>query len=572
LPSAGAEWDALATVRAIDDLARSLAVRSAHGSADDGLRADARDLPFERMARAVARPMSRRRALQVAAAAGATSFLTLRTGTAYAACPSCPRTSDPPSFTQFCGHTRGVGCLFVCCPADYHCCQTDTVVVCCKAEQKCGPIVNGGYTCVCNDEHQCGEFCCTDNQLCVEFDPEDDPMDATCVPDCGTEMSLCDDLETCCDDSERESCCGHGCCSANEECCASGRYHEEWCCPSSYGCSFKTPGVCVCSSSQKCGDQCCERGSVCCTGLDIVDRPTRQQGCCAPTQLDELLDSLLSFTSGGAGGSAAASAAARPRASASPGAADALVALRAVAGLAVLTHETIRVARPDSRFRRAVRAPRVALKAVAPGPGLDPASADALTKLLAAEARAWALVYAAAVARGRSIGAIKARRKKQALAQARAAGAFAGKAAKAIRRIPGLRAAALAAFQAGGVAEVSVSYRDARAFQAAVHHTGLPADLAARLAQLGLTTAQRRQIAKLIWNRPTERLTGAQLIEPLADPVRTAALRALTKRLGRLAAKSRRQPISRSRARPGKVRANRPHASASARARARGSR
>lgn len=61
----------------IDDLARNLALRSPRGPA------------AERVARAVA-AMSRRRAFQVAAAAGVTSFFTLRTGTAYAACPSCP--------------------------------------------------------------------------------------------------------------------------------------------------------------------------------------------------------------------------------------------------------------------------------------------------------------------------------------------------------------------------------------------------------------------------------------------------------------------------------------------------
>jgi hypothetical protein len=550
----------------IDDLARNLALRS-----------EARDIPFERMARAVAAPMSRRRAFQVAAAAGVTSFFTLRTDTAYGqGCPSCPQPRDPPGFTQFCGHTRGVGCLYVCCPENHQCCQTEKVVVCCPANNECGPIVNEGHTCRCKPQYDCGpdaNTCCTTDEECFEPRGASNFDDLYCIPACpeGDYYQCLNEngqsTEHCCF-GPSEECCGDGCCDDDGVCCSSGR--TDWCCPHAYGCTG-TAGVCGCREGQRCGDHCCELGTVCCT---INTANQLNVSCCGVRDLDDLLDSIGNFFGAGAGaasGAGASAAAARlPQPAASPGSADALVAIGAVGDLAALAYDTIKNPRPDSAYRRAVKAPRVALRPVVSGPGLDAAAAQALTKMLIAEARAWALIYAVAVARARALGAIKGRNMKAARSQARASAAFAARAGKALRRVPGLRSAALAALQAGGTPEVSVTARAVRSFQNSVRSNGLPADLRARLAQLGLSPAERRRVAKLIVSRQRDARAANVLIEPLADASNQAALRKLAKKLARFAAATRRHPISVSKPGPGKVRAKRPHTSQASGSRKRG--
>jgi hypothetical protein len=248
------------------------------------------------------------------------------------------------------------------------------------------------------------------------------------------------------------------------------------------------------------------------------------------------------------------------------------VAIGAVADLAVLAYDSIKNPRPDSAYRRAVKAPRVALRPVAPGAGLDAAAAQALSKLLIAEARAWALIYAAAVARMRALGAIKARNMKAARGQARASATFAAGAAKALRRVPRLRTAALAALQSSGTPEVRVTANQVRSFQSSVRSDGLPADLRARLSQLGLSAAEKRRVAKLIVARRGDARDRNVLVEPLASDSQQAALRTLVRKLGRFAAATRRRPISASKPGPAKVRARRPHTSESSVNRPRGSR
>ena len=68
-------------------------------------------------------------------------------------------------------------------------------------------------------------------------------------------------------------------------------------------------------------------------------------------------------------------------------------------------HTTASSSPPDRAYRRPVTVLRPRLAPLAPGPGLDASAAQTLHRLLSAEARAWALVNAAAVARCRSLGA-----------------------------------------------------------------------------------------------------------------------------------------------------------------------
>jgi hypothetical protein len=255
---------------------------------------------------------------------------------------------------------------------------------------------------------------------------------------------------------------------------------------------------------------------------------------------------------------------------AAPGPIDAVVAIGAVSDLGRLAADRIRSRRPDKAFRRAVKAPSVRVKPIAAGPGLDAAAAKALTTMLAAEARAWALLYAAAIARARSLSALRHHKAGAARTQSRASAAFAAKAAKGLRRLPSLRTAAVAALRNSGTSEVTTTTADVKAFQDQVRSSGLPADLRARLSQLGLDRSEQRQVKKLILARLPASLAGNLLIEPLADPSNQAALRALAKQLSRIARRSRRHPITSHKPGPRVRQGTRPHVSRASGRRSRG--
>lgn len=538
----------------IDDLARRSALRSRRVGAVNGL------------ALALASPISRRRAFRLAAVAAGTSVFGLRTESAQA-CASCPQMFDPPNWTQFCGYAVGVGCKFVCCPPEQECCTAEGGVKCCKTDEgyECGPVVNDIPTCRCKTP--CYADCCRPGEECVITDPEDGQ--GFCDPGCDPGRTRCAwSPYVCC--PHDYPCCGEGCCDPIFTCCSgqgSGERRNDTCCGPGYVCDTSSAfPECQCLGPLKCGDRCCPLGQVCAS--------SRYPAVCRGPQwddLEDLLDSLgqtLSNAGAAIGGSASASRKLPARLSAASGTTDALVAIGAVANLGALAYDRLRSGRPDSAYRRSVRALKPRLAPLAPGPGLDASAAHALHRLLSAEARAWALVNAATLAQGRSLGAIRARDLVAARSQARAYGRFAGQAAKALRRVPALRAAALAALQAGGTPEVTVTDAQFRAFQDSVRKGGLPAEMKARLTQLGLRRADQRRVAKVVL--ATRPRGGPVLIAPLADASRLAATTRLAKLFKRTAARSRRQPLVRSTTRPGTVSGARPHTSQASRRRPRG--
>jgi hypothetical protein len=388
----------------------------------------------------------------------------------------------------------------------------------------------------------------------------------------------------CCPSSE--NCCGDGCCLG--VCCKRGG--EAWCCEDTNICSG-IPGFCGCPQAQRCGDLCCEAGSVCCRvslAGELIGRhiAVGRYTCCSPgleKELRDALEKLLHLEPLPLWGEAASASGQasdtldlpmqrqRAGAAASVGAADAVIALGAVETVGVLATGRLRSGPPDAHYRQPVKAREPALAPVAPGPGLDAAAAQALNKLLAAEARAWSLLNAAAASYARSLGAIRARDVRAARSQARAYGQFAGKAAKALRSVPRLRAAAVAALQSGRTPEVTITARQVADFQVSVRSRGLPADLRARLIQLGLGHVEQRKVGRLIVGTQSERVAGDVLIAPLADASRSAALAKLAKLLARQATSSRERPITVSKRRPRNVRgtAPRPHTSQSSRRRSR---
>jgi len=570
----------------IDDLARSLAERTSPAGTPGRRRAQPTDL--DQIARVFAAPMSRRRVFRLGAAAAGASLFTLPSRAhAQADDDPCPTCASRPG-TQPCCVRFGNGLARVAIgqcydPNTQECCTgtspddgLPTAWICSQ-----GTTCAGDGRCVCRRQ-LCGGVCCAEDEDCIVedlFTPDND----LCAKRCPPGQNHCRSLQSgfgaepgeCC--PSFQNCCGDGCCLGR--CCKKGG--EAWCCEDTNICS-DIPGLCGCPQSQRCGQNCCEPGAVCCRVSLAGELGGRRLGaaayvCCSPGLEKELLDALEKFLhleplplwGEAAGASGQAARRQRARASASAGAADALVALGAVQGRGALAADLLRSGRPDSSYRKPVKAGKPALTPVAPGPGLDAAAAQALNKLLAAEARAWALLNAAATAYARSLGAIRASNVRAARGQARAYGKFAGKAAKALRPIPRLRAAAAAALQGGGTPEVTVTARQVADFQAAVRRGGLPADLRARLTQLGLGRAEQRKVARLIVGTDPQRVAGDVLIAPLANASRRSAVAKLSTLLARQAARSRTRPITVSKRRPRNVRgtAPRPHTSQSSRRR-----
>ena len=566
-------------------------------------------MALEAIARAVVEPVTRRRAVALIGATVAAGSL-LRPGSAQA--QNCY-----PGGTKVCESANG---MKVCVPPDLACCSNDKCAIacpyswrdcespgncadtprlcsqpganpkfcskripvtngcveggvsmsirgwCCPADVECGEELD---QCKCPESRKCpgvsGE-CCAEDEVCV-YDDYGEPergIDTYCAKPCSHESDIRCDADHCCPDDT--DCCGKGCCDDDGLCCQKeGRATTyEWCCPRSYGCGLDTVGVCGCLAAQKCGTECCEQGTTCCTevvGPFLGQRDPVPGGyCCGPqpTRLDQLNNEIgraLDVLFNALAPFATASRALPARSAAAPGSADALVAIGAVSTLAALARESFRASRPDSRYRRPVRVLKPRLAPIAPSPGLDASAARALDTLLAAEARAWALANAAAVARARSLGALRAGNARAARSQAHAFGHFAGGTAKALRKLPRLRRAAAGALQAGGTPEVTLTMGQVRAAQALVRTGGLPADLRARLTQLGVGRADQKRVARiLIGAKPRG---GPVLVAPLAN----ASKFGTTARVfARAAARSRNRPIVVSRPRPGRIRASQPAA------------
>ena len=151
---------------------------------------------------------------------------------------------------------------------------------------------------------------------------------------------------------------------------------------------------------------------------------------------------MMGASSAAHGGGGSSSMILRTAQSGSPAIDSALVALAAVKGQAAAAALAFGEGKPDRAFRRTVRAARAKPPTVVAGTGLDAASAAALNKLFAAEARAYALAAASAKALWRARAAKARGQRALARRQLRASSKFAGQAASALKRVPALRSAA----------------------------------------------------------------------------------------------------------------------------------
>ena len=364
-------------------------------------------------------------------------------------------------------------------------------------------------------------------------------------------------------------CClpGEKCGKQLGQCTCTGETCDELCCQKGYACRRNTFSANECvklcdNGTPRCGQDCCG-GQTHCAGDHCACTPPAVEcatGCCnpkktpadpnvRPSALENFLNMMrqTSATHGGSGHRAASRSPARQAAvAARPGAAlGALAAVNAQGGAALAAFTD---GHHDSAFRRKVTAARPSLARLRAGPGLDAGSAAKLNALLAAEARAYAFAAAGAtsLARARAASAKndRARARTQLLASAR----FSDQAARALKGVPALRAGAVTALRAGGTAEVLVTADEVSALQAGVRRGGVPADLRAVLAGLGVrgrTDLAHVRAGLLVNVLSVDTIAGPALIAPLADPARTKRLRTTTTELARYAAKVRKHPIAR---------------------------
>jgi hypothetical protein len=397
----------------------------------------------------------------------------------------CGRYGTPPR-TKYCERNIPV-------TGSTTCGQPETVMRrrgwCCRPGETCGPEFD---ECTCPSSQDCGDYCCTPREVCVN--PTlgsrycDTPCPGTGKPKCGG---------TCCTRSER---CGVFGCD----------------CPSG---TARSGGDCV-SPRDDPGDP---RPS---------DNPFRN------------MFDMLGQVSSSHGGSSRLMLGRRAQtgASALDAALDALAAVNAQGAAAMLA---FRFGRRDPAFRRRVAVKRAKPPTLAAGPGLDAASATALNNLLVAEARANALIAAAATALWRARTARVRRNRAAARSQMRASARFAGQAAAALRRLPPLRTAAANALRAGGATEVAASEEAVAALVASVRRSGLPSYLTRPLGRLGASAADIRRLRSEVPKHSVVSASGPILLKPLDDTDRARTRQVLVNELAAFSRRARRHRLAR---------------------------
>jgi hypothetical protein len=398
------------------------------------------DPPFEAplidvMARALARPISRRRTIGLISGA-LLAGSAWRPKLAHAACGG----STPKTCAQ------GGGAV-VCVPSDYVCCSTDKCAQACRGYQACTGKSCSDTSKICGypggpyPNPSISKFCSIGAEaknLCTNNEPEPIRLGWCCRVGeiCGSELGDC-------------TCPGKQC--GETLCCAKGEV-----CESNF---FGSRNACVkkCDDgSDPCKGTCCKGDLVCTSDGCACPGGSVQRGignCVAPKEDpgDPPWNPLRNFfnmmgaSSAAHGGSGSRSMLVRPAQSGSPAIDSALIALAAVNGQAAAAALAFGEGKPDRAFRQTVRVARVRPPRVAEGPGLDAASAAALNKMVAAEAKAYALAAASAKALWRARAAKAKGKRALAKRQLRASSKFAGQAASALKRVPALRSAAASA-------------------------------------------------------------------------------------------------------------------------------
>ncbi len=525
--------------------------RGLHGGARDLVRAadaeaagpqDPRSRPaapvfdaplLDLVAKALVLPVSRRRTLGLISGA-------LLAGSAWR--PKLAHAACGGSTPKECRHSGGA---VVCVPSDYTCCNTEKCAQACRGWQACtgkscsdtakmcgypgGPSPNKSITKFCSIEAQA-------NNLCTNNQNEPIRLGWCCRVGeiCGSELGDC-------------TCPGKQC--GETLCCARGEV-----CESNF---FGTRNACVkkCDDgSDPCKGTCCKGDLVCTSDGCACPGGSVQRGigkCVAPKEdpgdppwnpIRNMLNMMGASSAAHGGGGSRSMMVAQ---SGSPAIDSALVALAAVSGQGAAAALAFGEGKPDRAFRRTVRVARVRPPTVVEGAGLDAASAAALNKLFAAEARAYALAAASAKALWRARAAKAKRQRALARRQLRASSKFAGQAASALKRVPPLRSAAASALTAGGVAEVTATEEQVTAFLAMVRSGAIPAPLRTALAALGVGSKDLKRLRAGLLTQTVTSGSGPALLEPLKDSTGARELKRAMSQLSQFSKRARRHPIAR---------------------------
>jgi hypothetical protein len=487
---------------------------------------------FDGLARALVTPLSRRRMIAAAGGAVAAASL-LRPGQARADCF--------PGGPKVCSNPKGAK---VCVPDDLQCCSNEFCAIACPYPWRdcAGPATCNDSSRMCTvyavragfDKAQT-KFCSqqvTVTNGCVPAGQSVATRGWCCKPTegCGTTFGECVCLSPCGDD----------CCKKDEECVPLGLFRGSSCLPKCRKGWHHDGADCVCDKGQTCGVVCCPAGKEC-SGSTCVSPPP-------PTKWPDLFGAFSNFgdtvnqTAASRGGGSGHARDARIAAATMPVGA-ALFALGAVNAQAAAAGSSFGDVGVDNAYRRKVSVARPSVPRLVSGTGLDPRAASALQSLMNAEAQAFALVLAAGVALARARGALRHHDEAAARRQVLAAAGFADKAARGLRRMPSLRASAAATLTSTGAAEVTVSAGDVAVLQAAVRSGGVPAELKAALARLGVGG---RDLARVKDALLGDSVGGPVLIAPLADRARTKNIQAMATELAAFARKARHRPIVRS--------------------------
>jgi hypothetical protein len=252
---------------------------------------------FDELARTLATPMPRRKAVQIiggaVAAAAVPAFKAaeahanpnpLRLG-AFRPTEGCGGVCTAPKVVcgfEVTSKTGNVGCNVGCChvPGD------KTTAVCCNQNHATGSWC-------CPEEYRCGDGTGTGQGNCIHVCPPNRNCDHVCCP----KGEVCRNGKICC--KESQSACGANCCDANEECinlrvgpttakycaprCPKKRSRcGPRCCPKGEKC-IDDRGICAKCDKGKvaCGKKCCNKSSTfCCDPAKNLCCKNDKESCC----------------------------------------------------------------------------------------------------------------------------------------------------------------------------------------------------------------------------------------------------------------------------------------------------
>jgi hypothetical protein len=441
----------------------------------------------------------------------------------------------------------------VCVPPDWPCCNSITCAGACTGSWK-----------VCSSPGTQAASCDDSPRICT--DPKGPYAGQRKINFCSIGIAVAGGI---CGDAHVKNvgwCCGPGseCGGDVNQCiCKAGRVTcGDNCCGDGEYCDTSVFSEDLCAKlcpdhRQKCNGDCCTGQQTCGIGGCSCTSPLVECGpglCCSPKKdpgspnprwnpVGNMLNMMgaSSATHGGQARDTAVFAAAS-----NPAGVDAaLRVLAAVDGQGAAAMLAIRNGKRDPNFRHRVTVARAKPPAVAADATLDAGSAAAINKLLAAEARAYALIAAMAKALWRERSAYARHDLAAAKSQLRASAKFAGQSVTALKRIQALRTAAAKALIAGAAPEVFASDSAVAAFIASVKSSGIPTSLRGPMSKLGVGSADLKRLRAGVLDQTVTSASGPVLIAPLQDQARASELKQLISELSKFSARARRHPIAR---------------------------